>query len=209
MMEPGRIGPLRSAKPVAHQRGGKANRNSMEHPPRVAWVEFPNTVILVGEPVVKGYPEYARAKSGDAGAARALVADLVGPGGLDAVESLLIDILGETGSPDLVNVDAHERQGANAVPSTLAALLGHGLACHPKPGLFRRTSLLILVRAVMAASLDRPGSEVNYSLSAITFWWTISSVRAAPSLTCEAGSTTLQAMQLVPLCSLARPTRLG
>ena len=47
------------------------------------WGAFPDAVILVSESVAKGLPEYAKAKSGDAGAARALVNELVAAEGID------------------------------------------------------------------------------------------------------------------------------
>ena len=52
--------------------------------------------------MVKRHPEYAKAKSGDIGAARALVAELVSQDRLEAVKSLLRRGPGQHGLPTLV-----------------------------------------------------------------------------------------------------------
>ena len=96
----------------------------MNHPPRVPWGAFPDAIILAAEPVVKSHPEYAKAKSGDIGAARVLVAELVSQEGLEAVKSLLPGGPGQRGLPTLVSAHAHERGGINAIPVALATLLG-------------------------------------------------------------------------------------
>ena len=84
---------------------------------------FPDVIILAAEPAVKAHPEYAKAKSGDIGAARVLVAELVSPERLDAVESLLLGDPDQRCSPTLVSAHAYERDGVNAIPIALAALL--------------------------------------------------------------------------------------
>lgn len=106
------------------QQAGEADRKAMNHPPRAPWGAFPNVVILAAEPVVKGHPDYAKAKSGDIGAARVLVAELVSHHRLEAVESLLLGDPGQHDLPTLVSAHAHERGGVNAIPIALATLLG-------------------------------------------------------------------------------------
>jgi len=106
------------------QRAARAHRKTMNHPPRMPWGAFPDVIILAAEPVVKRHPEYAKAKSGDIGAARALVAELVSQDRLEAVKSLLRRGPGQHGLPTLVSAHAHERGGINAIPIALATLLG-------------------------------------------------------------------------------------
>ena len=106
------------------QQAGEADRKAMNHPPRVPWGAFPDVIILAAEPVVKGHPEYAKAKSGDTGAARVLVAELVSQDRLEAVRSLLLGDSGQHGSPTLVSAHAYERDGVNEIPTALAAVLG-------------------------------------------------------------------------------------
>lgn len=87
----------------------------MNHPPRMPWGAFPDVIILVAEPVVKRHPGYARAKSGDIGATRALVAGVVSQDRLEAVKSLLRRGPGQRGLPTLVKPAFPEscNQGAN------------------------------------------------------------------------------------------------
>ena len=107
------------------QRAAEAHGKTMNHPPRVPWGAFPDAIILAAEPVVKGHPEYAKAKSGDIGAARVLVAELVGQDGFEAVKSLLLrGGPGQHALPTLVSAHAQERDGINAIPIGLATLLG-------------------------------------------------------------------------------------
>lgn len=106
------------------QRAAEAHGKTMNHPPRAPWGAFPDAIILAAEPVVKSHPEYAKAKSGDIGAARVLVAELVSQDGLEAVKSLLPGGRGQRGLPTLVSAHAHERGGINAIPVALATLLG-------------------------------------------------------------------------------------
>lgn len=96
----------------------------MNHLPRVPWGAFPDAIILAADPVVKGHPEYAKAKSGDVGAARVLGAELVSQDRLEAVKSLLRGGPGQHGLPTLVSAHAQERDGTNAIPLGLATLLG-------------------------------------------------------------------------------------
>ena len=96
----------------------------MNHPPRAPWEAFPDAIILAAEPVVKGHPDYAKAKSGDIGAARVLVAELVSKDRLELVKSLLRGGPSQHDLPTLVSAHAHERGGINAIPIALAALLG-------------------------------------------------------------------------------------
>ena len=103
---------------------GEADHEAMNLPPRIPWGAFPDAIILAAEPVVKCHPEYAKAKSGDIGAARVLVAELVSQDRLEAVRSLLLGDPGQHGLPTLVSAHAHERGGINAIPIALATLLG-------------------------------------------------------------------------------------
>ncbi len=96
----------------------------MNHPPGMPWGAFPDVIILAAEPVVKRHPEFAKAKSGDIGTARALVSELVSQDKLEAVKSLLRRSPDQHGLPTLVSAHAHERGGINAIPIALATLLG-------------------------------------------------------------------------------------
>ena len=98
----------------------------MEPPPRTAWRDFPDAVLLAAEPRTKRHPEYPAAKSGDASAATGLVDDLVDEAGTVAV-CQLIDMASKSRAPVLAGAHAYERDGFNAIPVALARLLGKRL----------------------------------------------------------------------------------
>jgi len=102
----------------------------MPQPPRVAWREFPDTVVLATERQTRRRLEYPAAKSGDPGAAAKLVDALVDETGMAAVRRLL-DTATEAPAPALVSAHAYEREGVNAIPIALARLLSErlGLEC--------------------------------------------------------------------------------
>ena len=93
----------------------------MKPPPRVAWRDFPDAVLLAAETATKRHPEYAAAKAGDAASATNLVDALVDDAGIASVRRLL-DIV-EAVRPILVSAHAYEREGVNAIPAALARLL--------------------------------------------------------------------------------------
>ena len=102
-----------------------ADLNAMKQPPRVAWQDFPDAVLLAPESQTTRHPEYASAKSGDAAAARRLVDALVEDAGLTAIRTLLE---GATdGRPLLVSAHAYEREGFNAIPAVLTQLISERL----------------------------------------------------------------------------------
>ena len=43
-----------------------ADNSAMQHPPRVAWRDFPDAVLLASERETLSHPEYAAPKSGGA-----------------------------------------------------------------------------------------------------------------------------------------------
>ncbi len=104
----------------------KADLKSMKHPPRVAWGDFPDVVILAGESQTKQHPEYHDAKTGDAVAATNLVNDLVDDNGIASVEMLVSEFC-NNGKPVLVSAHSREREGINAIPIALARLLSERL----------------------------------------------------------------------------------
>ena len=99
---------------------------AMTPPPRVAWQrDFPDAVLLAVETQTKRHPEYAAAKSGDDSAAAKLVASLVDDLGVAAVRGLVE--ASKSGAPVLVCAHAYEREGVNAIPAALSALLSQRL----------------------------------------------------------------------------------
>ena len=94
-------------------------------PPRAAWRDFPDAVLLAEETSTKRHPAYSGAKAGDAAAAAALVHALVEEAGIAAVRRLLDAV--EAVRPRLVSAHAYERNGFNAIPAALARLLGERL----------------------------------------------------------------------------------
>ena len=94
----------------------------MRQPPRVAWREFPDAILLAAESRTKRHPAYPAAKSGDAAAAALLVDALVEDKGIADVRSLL-DGASRGCAPVLVGVHAYESEGVNAIPVALARLL--------------------------------------------------------------------------------------
>ena len=96
-----------------------------ELPPRVAWRNFPDAVLLADETRTKRHPAYSNAKAGDAGAAANLVHALVDESGISAVRRLLSNV--EAVQPLLVSAHAYERDGVNAIPAALAKLLSKRL----------------------------------------------------------------------------------
>ena len=98
----------------------------MKPPPRTAWDDFPDAVLLTAETRTKQHPEYAAAKAGAAVAAAKLVDALVDETGVGAVR-VLIDAASEDCAPVLVSAHAYERDGFNAIPAALARLLSERL----------------------------------------------------------------------------------
>ena len=99
----------------------------MKPPPRTAWREFADAVLLATEPETKRHPSYADAKAGDAGGAAHLVRDLVGETGIAAVRALIARV-SDGGAPVLASASAYESWGVNAIPAALAELLSERLA---------------------------------------------------------------------------------
>ena len=97
----------------------------MKPPPRVAWRDFPDAVLLADESRTKRHPAYAGAKAGDTAAATNLVHALVDETGISAVRRLLGTV--EAPRPILVSAHAYERDGFNAIPAALARLLSECL----------------------------------------------------------------------------------
>ena len=110
-----------------------AARKAMKRPPRVAWQKFPDAVLLAAERKTKQHPEYLAAKSGDATAAARLVEALTDEAGLDRVRALLWQRDGT--QPLLVSAHAYERNGVNAIPAALSALLSERLGVHFDTGI--------------------------------------------------------------------------
>ena len=98
----------------------------MKPPPRVAWRDFPDVVLLAAETPTRQHPDYRAAKSGDAVAAADLVHALVDETRIAAVRSML-DATGGGAVPVLVSAHAYERDGFNAIPAALARLLSEHL----------------------------------------------------------------------------------
>ena len=105
----------------------EADLKAMKRPPRVPWEAFENVVLLAGETRTRQHPEYADAKAcHDTKAATNLVNSLVDEAGIAAVRTLIATV-SASGKPTLVSAHARERQGLNAIPAALAALLGERL----------------------------------------------------------------------------------
>ena len=100
----------------------KTDLKTMKYPPRVAWGDFPDAVLLVGESQTKQHMEYHDAKTGDAVSAANLVNALVSDAGIRAVKRLIFN-LSQSGEPLLVCANAYEQEGYNAIPSALAKLI--------------------------------------------------------------------------------------
>ena len=109
-------------------RRSEADLKAMKPPPRTAWRDFPDAVLLATETRTRRHPEYAAAKAGDAAAAARLVDALVDETGVTAVRTL-IGLVSEDGVPVLVSAHAYERDGFNAIPAALARLLSEHLCC--------------------------------------------------------------------------------
>ena len=103
----------------------EAALKAMKPPPRVAWRDFPDAVLLAEETRTRRHPAYAAAKAGDAAAATDLVHALVDEAGVAAVRRLLDTV--EDARPVLVSAHAYEREGVNAIPTALARLLSERL----------------------------------------------------------------------------------
>ena len=97
----------------------------MNHPPRTAWRNFPDAVLLALERETLSHPEYPAAKSGDAVAAARLAHALVNQEDLVNIRQLLE--AKEVGQPMFVSAHAYERDGYNAIPVALARLLSERL----------------------------------------------------------------------------------
>ena len=98
---------------------------AMKTPPRVAWRDFPDAVLLSDETTTKRHPAYSSAKTGDASAAAALVRDLIEETGISEAHRLLKARGGAL--PILVSAHAYERDGFNAIPVALAHVLSERL----------------------------------------------------------------------------------
>ena len=98
---------------------------AMKPPPRVAWRDFPDAVLLAEETGTRRHPAYAAAKAGDAEAATNLVCALVNEAGIASVHRLLSRV--EAARPRLASAHAYEREGVNAIPTALAKLLSERL----------------------------------------------------------------------------------
>ena len=94
---------------------------AMKPPPRTAWRDFPDVVLLADETRTARHPEYAAAKAGDAVAAARLVDALVDESGVAAVRRL-IEAASLDRAPVLVSAHAYERDGFNAIPAAMARL---------------------------------------------------------------------------------------
>ena len=103
----------------------QAALKTMKPPPRVAWRDFPDAVLLAEETSTKRHLAYSAAKAGDAAAATNLVHALVEEAGIAAVRRLLDAV--EAVRPRLASAHAYEREGVNAIPAALARLLGERL----------------------------------------------------------------------------------
>ena len=108
-------------------------RKAMKQPPRVAWRGFPDAVLLAPEQETRRHADYAAAKSGDAIAAARLVDALTDEAGLAKVRILLGQ--GEDVQPVLISAHAYEREGVNAIPAALSALLSERLGVRFETGI--------------------------------------------------------------------------
>ncbi|MYF92425.1 MAG: phosphoribosyltransferase [Gemmatimonadetes bacterium] len=97
----------------------------MKHPPRTAWRDFPDAVLLASERETLSHPDYATAKSGDAVAAVRLVDALADEAEVSVFRRLLDRK--EEDQPVLVSAHAYERDGYNAIPAALARLMSERL----------------------------------------------------------------------------------
>ena len=131
--------PYQEAWTAYHQHRGEIERaetelKAMTPPPRVAWGrDFPDAVLLAAETQTRRHPEYAAAKSGGDSAAAELVASLVDDLGMAAVGRLVE--AGKSGTPILVCAHAYEREGVNAIPAALSALLSQRLGIPFSPAI--------------------------------------------------------------------------
>ncbi len=107
-------------------RRAEADLKAMKPPPRTAWRDFPDAVLLAAETPMRRHPAYPAAKSGDAAAAARLVDALVGDAQIAAVR-VLVEAAGGEHAPTLVSAHAYERDGFNAIPAALALLLSEAL----------------------------------------------------------------------------------
>ena len=105
----------------------QADLKGMKQPPRVAWREFPDAVLLAAETLTKRHPEYRAAKSGGAVAAANLVHTLIDETGIAAVKTM-IATASNGALPVLVSAHAYERDGFNAIPAALARFLSERLS---------------------------------------------------------------------------------
>ena len=103
----------------------QAALKAMKLPPRVAWRDFPDAVLLTDETRTKRHSTYAAAKAGDAEGATNLVRELTDEAGIAAVRRLLDAV--KVSLPVLVSAHAYEHNGFNAIPAALARLLGERL----------------------------------------------------------------------------------
>ena len=97
----------------------------MKHPPRTAWRDFPDAVLLASERETLSHLEYGAAKSGDAVAAARLADALINEAGLAKIREVL-DVE-ESETPVVVSAHAYERDGYNAIPAAMARLMSKRL----------------------------------------------------------------------------------
>ena len=103
----------------------KAELKAIKHPPRAAWHEFPDVVLLADEKQVKHHDQYSGAKSGAWLAAKGLVKEFVSMSGIRRVAEIVTS--SQACSPILVAAHAREDTGFNAIPAALSFLLAEAL----------------------------------------------------------------------------------
>ena len=96
-------------------------------PHRVPLHDFPDVELHAPESAVKGHPQYRAAKTGDAVAAAALVAESIDAQAVQRLATLLSGRVVE-----LVPIHALESEGVNEIPAAMAEELSRrlGLAVH-------------------------------------------------------------------------------
>lgn len=101
-------------------------KKEMKQPPRVAWRDFPDAVLLSAENKTMRHRKYREAKfRGDAAAAAILVDEIVDQQGINSLRTLLNAL--KHNSLVLVSAHAYEKESVNAIPLALARLLSKRL----------------------------------------------------------------------------------
>ena len=101
-------------------------------PPRTPWRGLTDVLIHASESAVKQHPAYKAAKSGNGGAALALVGETMN----DLQNHRLVDLL-QARRPTLVSAHAYEKEGVNAIPEILADELSKVLGWPVDSGVFQ------------------------------------------------------------------------